>query len=153
MSQRKEGVKRPAIWYDEYEAGASPGLVCTDDRTRQSAKDECDVNVIVKRFGKTGVLPSVAGAFYADVADVGEYREVVARVEAAGELFGKLPAKTRLAFRNSPMVFLEALADPDQRSLLEELGVFEKAPVVPPGSQEGPTGSEAGGSPPKEAGR
>lgn len=119
-------------------------VVCGESRTRQSMKSECDINNIVARFKRTGVLSPVrAGSgVYLDVSTVGDYREACDRVRSADRMFMKLPAKVRAVFGNDPSRFLDAVVDPRRKSELEDLGVFEKAPATPADSLQGETGSE-----------
>ena len=49
---------------------------------RQSEKAYSDINVIMRKYVKTGVLPpQTREGFFADVSKVGDYREALARVE------------------------------------------------------------------------
>lgn len=77
--------------------------------TKQAMKDECDVNMILKRFTKTGMLTHIAKGqpIYADVSDVGSYREAVDRVRAAEDFFMRLPSKVRAYFDNSVERYLD----------------------------------------------
>jgi len=108
-------------------------VMCGPGMTRQSEKDSCDVNKIVERFKRTGILPPVARqGFYADVAELGGYREVLERVNEARGYFAQLPAQVRADFENDPAQFLDFVAT----ATVEELtaaGLAEE-PV------EGPSG-------------
>jgi len=96
-------------------------------RTKQAHKDECDVNKIVKRFEKTGVLAHTAArqAAYGDFSPI-DYREAVEIVMKAEEAFSQLPAKVRYRFNNDPQAFLDACENPEYRDELEALGLIEK---------------------------
>jgi len=100
-------------------------------RTKQAHKDECDVNKIVKRFEKTGVLAHTAAqqAAYGDFSPI-DYREAVEIVMKADEAFSELPAKVRYRFNNDPQAFLEACENPAYRDELEALGLIEKPVAV-----------------------
>lgn len=107
------------------------------DRTRQSMKDECDVNNIVARFKRTGVITHVARSnpVFADVSNVVDYRESVERVRRANLLFQSFPARVRSAFGNDPAAFLDAVVDESRQAELVALGVLRAdvaAEVVPP---------------------
>lgn len=99
-------------------------------RTKQAHKDECDVNKIVKRFEKTGVLAHTAAtqAAYGDFSPI-EYRDAVEIVMKADNAFYELPARVRARFGNDPQAFLEACENPAMRDELEALGLLDKAPV------------------------
>jgi len=98
------------------------------DRAVQSEKRNCDINFIVGQYRKTGVMPHVAARMpsFADVSDVGDFRELVDRVEATKKWFGKLPAKVRAAFDNDPVALMDSINDPSQQAKLEGLGLTGK---------------------------
>lgn len=125
-------------------------------RTKQSFKDECDINAIVRRFVKTGdvsVLQVRArGAMYSDVSDVGDLQRAYSVVDAAREGFQALPAKVRERFDNSPVRLLEFLSRWENLQEAVDLGLVRgKAPVIPvsPGpasvSSPAPAAPAAGG--------
>jgi len=118
-------------------------VVVFDDRTRQSAKAECDINGIVSRFAKGQMVTHLAKGVpaYLDVSEVGTYREALDRMMSAKEFFEGLPSKVRTAFRNDAALFVDAVHDPSQAPLLESLGLVPgkakgeplvAAPPVPP---------------------
>lgn len=113
--------------------------------TKQSFKDETDINNILKKYLKTGILPLAQRvAEYGDYSDVGDYQSALNTVIGAQEAFMALPAKLRERFGNDPGQFLGFLSDPSNRKEAEELGLVEKldqvqvpispvtAPVLPP---------------------
>jgi len=116
-------------------------------RTKQSFKDECDINRIVARFRKTGdpflLNPAGIAPTYADLPDVDSFHDSMNRVLAAEDAFAALPSKVRDRYRNDPGVFLAALADPSQVDFLTAEGIFEKtrgeAPPKPPEGAAAPS--------------
>lgn len=86
-----------------------PGLA------KQSAKDECDVNLILDRFRRTGAVDHLARGtpVFADVSEVGDYRTALENARAAEKYFAGLPAKVRAEFGNDAVRYLEALQDPE----------------------------------------
>jgi len=113
-----------------YSSERRPTVDCSvmPSRTVQSEKQSCDINFIVAQYRKTGVLPHVAARMpaFADVSEVGDFRELVDRVEATRKWFSKLPAKVRAAFGNDPVSLMDAIGDPSQQAKLEELGLIGK---------------------------
>lgn len=107
-------------------------------RTKQAHKDECDVNKIVKRFEKTGVLAHVTAkqASYGDFSPI-DYREAIEVVMKAEEAFSQLPASVRRRFDNDPAAFLEAAENPAFRDEFEALGLLEKPVAVDPKGIDG----------------
>lgn len=110
-------------------------------RTKQSMKDECDVNNILKRYQKTGLLPVATGpgGDYIDVSAVGEYQESLNTVIRAQEAFAALPSGVRARFSNDPAQFLSFVGDPKNADELVKLGLAEKKkPIDPPIENGGP---------------
>lgn len=101
-------------------------------KTRQSEKAACDINKIVGRFRKTGILPAgVRQGIYADVSTVTDYREALDRVMVADKAFMMLPAAMRAKFANDPAEFLDFCSNPANRDELVELGLVPKEESVP----------------------
>lgn len=117
-------------------------LVCLDKSlTRQSEKDSADINVLLARYDKTGVLPvNPIEGLYLDVSQMQDYRESLDQVNLAGEFFKALPAKIRADFDNDPSQFLDFAVVPENRPKLEEYGLVatarppaeETPPATPP---------------------
>lgn len=106
-------------------------------RTKQEMKDECDINQILRRFQKTGMVNHLASGVpqFGDVSGVTDFRSAVERVEVARGFFDRLPSPIRKEFDNDPVAFVDAFSDAAQRPRLEELGLIAKqeAPAeVPP---------------------
>lgn len=122
MAKAKEAAVRP---YPRVSVDCSKG-----GRTRQEFKAECDVNRIVASFTKTGVLPfgGLQGLF-ADVSEVGDYREHLEAVQAAESLFMGLPAAVRQKFDNDPGSFVEFAGNPANAEELAKLLPEKKKPT------------------------
>lgn len=101
--------------------------VCdTPSMTKQSDKDACDVNKIMRVYEKTGVITAdQKEMFFADVAEAGDFREALHRVEGVSKFFSNLPAKVRAEFDNNPAAFLDFCADPESHDRLIELELIE----------------------------
>lgn len=94
-------------------------------RTQQHFKDECDVNNIMKKYEKTGVLPQLQGTgLYGDYSDPVDFQEALNTVNQATEQFENLPAKVRERFDNDPRKFLEFTGDARNREELGEMGLL-----------------------------
>lgn len=109
--------------------------------TKQSEAAACDVNFIMKRYEKSGLLPHVPG-YYADVSAPVSYQDARNMVIQADASFQALPASIRSRFSNDPGLFLAAVSDPDRVDELVDLGVLSKPPVA-----AGGTPAASGGSP------
>lgn len=109
-------------------------LDCTGspDRTRQEFKDECDINILMKRWRRGGQIPPAPQGFnnYGDFTNVTSFFEATCQIREAEEAFNSLPARVRASFDNSPAVLIEALdADPTL-----DLDQLVKASTEPPPS-------------------
>lgn len=124
-------------------------------RTKQSARDECDINFIMKRFQKTGILPSTdRQAMYGDFSDVKDFRESLEIVHFAQEQFASLPSAVRKRFGNDPAAFLEFVHDPKNGEEMVKLGLATKRSIEAPSKpQEGPPGGEKDAPKPSVSGR
>lgn len=105
-------------------------------KTRQAMKDEVDINRIMARYVKTGMIAHVAtkSPEYLDVSDVSDYRDAVEQVRLTNVFFMKLPAKVRARFNHDPAEFLDFVTAPGNKAEAEELGLIvpEVVPEVVP---------------------
>lgn len=101
-----------------------PVVVCGPGRTKQAMKDECDVNLIVARYVRDGLVTHLAKGQprYLDVSEVGDYRSAIEQVRAVEDFFDALPAKVRAYFQNDPAAFLDTMSDPAKAVQLDKLG-------------------------------
>ena len=117
--------------YDVDQVSNETGLRClVDSLTQQQFKDESDINTIVDRFLKSGVLPTAASMpQYVDYEGVFDFQSAMNVVKAADDNFMRLDAKVRARFNNSPQAFLEFFANPDNAEEAVRLGLaVPKAP-------------------------
>lgn len=99
--------------YDMNAASIDSGLFCPEPtRAQQNFKDECDINVIVERFGLTGELPTgVSIPFVGDFDGSVDYQESLDKLRAAQTAFMKYPADVRARFQNDPGKFVDFVSD------------------------------------------
>lgn len=103
-------------------------LVCEGKgRTKQSMKDECDINRVMKRFAATGVLPTASGKrpMYADVTGV-DFQKMMDVMSSAQAAFDALPSGVRKRFSNDPGEFVDFASDPDNAEELVKMGLAIK---------------------------
>jgi len=107
--------------------------------TKQSMKDECDINLMMARYQATGVMPSgmLPGqreAAFGDFSEGFDYMEAQSRILKAQEAFQSLPSRVRERF-GDPSEIIEFLADPGNLEEAIKLGLVEKpagaAPAEP----------------------
>lgn len=96
--------------------------------TKQEFKDESDINVILARYQKTGLLINVNHnqAVYGDTT-AQDFQEAMNVVAAAQSAFDDLPAHLRDRFQNDPAQLLDFVHNEDNRAEAEELGLVPKS--------------------------
>ncbi len=99
-------------------------------RTRQSSRDECDINVIMSKYAKTGFINHLSrhGGDYGFASSV-DFHGAMNIVTKADQMFGDLPAVARNRFHGDPAEFLDFVADPDNLAEMRLLGLA--LPKVP----------------------
>jgi phage internal scaffolding protein len=118
--------------YDHDAASNASGLVCEEPtRAQQHHKDECDINVILERFGKTGQVPvnTISGT-YGDFSGVHDYHTAMNALIASESEFAALPAQIRNRFQNDPSNLIEFLDNPNNKAEAESLGLINSKPAV-----------------------
>ena len=118
---------RTAYNYDTNAASNESGLHCEDaSLTQQHFKDETDINNILRQFNITGLLPDQPlSPKYGDFTGIGDYHGALNAVIAAEDQFMALPATLRARFENDPAQLIDFLADENNRSEAEKLGLLE----------------------------
>lgn len=97
--------------------------------THQSMAPECDINTIMRKYEKTGVLEHRNNFHgqYGDFADVpADYQESMNHVLAADEMFQTLPARIRRRFHNDPGAFIAYATDPSNQDELIAMGLAKR---------------------------
>lgn len=119
--------------YDTNAASDETGINCqvdlatgeeTPSLTKQSFRDECDINTIVQRFGLTGELPTgVRMPTYGDFEDLPDYHQAMNAIRAADEAFYAMPADVRARFNNSPGAFVDFCSKQENHAEAVKLGL------------------------------
>lgn len=92
--------------------------------TQQHLKKNSDINYIINKYEKTGVIDNVkTNGRYIDCT-ASDYHEACNVALRAEESFMSLPSHVRKRFRNDPYVLLSFLDDPDNREEAKELGLL-----------------------------
>lgn len=100
--------------------------------TEASHQAEVDINEIVSRYQRTGVLPSRGGApSYGDFTGVRDYHSALDAVRAADAAFMTLPPEIRKRFQNDAGLLLAFLSDPANRAEAEKIGLLERRGTPP----------------------
>lgn len=99
--------------------------------TRQSFKKECDVNSIMAKYAKTGLIDHVSRveARYGDFTGApSSYLEAMQTVIDGQTAFAALPASLRKEFDNDPALFLQFMSDPANVDRMRELKLLPSKP-------------------------
>lgn len=120
--------------------------------TEQHHKEDCDVNIILQRYMKTGVLPTTQKTpLFGDFSSTPQdYASAVKLLHDAEERFSSLPAKVRERFGNDPYQLLQFLDNPANAKEAADLGLIKGFTVsdgevkeVQPSTEGTSEGSEA----------
>lgn len=122
-------------------------LICEDEtRTKQDQADACNINNIMKKYQKTGLIDHVSKyhAHYGDASRV-SYEEAFNTTLRTNEVFSELPSTVRAKYDNDPAIWLGAIEGAETPEQFREImglpapespGVVTPAPeapaVVPP---------------------
>lgn len=115
----------------------------SDGRTKQSFKDETDVNLIIQKHARMGTLSHLEqwGGTYGDWSDF-DFQEAQNQIASATSMFEQLPAAVRNRFANSPEKFLDYVNDPENKddlaAKLPELAAPRSKPLPTPATTEDP---------------
>ncbi|QXP07938.1 MAG: internal scaffolding protein [Arizlama microvirus] len=126
--------------YSAYNRPKHKGLECPEPTlTQQHFANEVDINTIVERYQKTGLLvdPTKINesrrAIYGDFTNSADFFEAQNQIIKANEAFLTLPPKLRLRFENNPGNLIDFLDDPANINEAIVLGLVENPNIaVPP---------------------
>lgn len=112
--------------YDTNKAGDESGLdTGTEGGAKQSFKEECDINTIVKRFGIGYEMPQNHRIpQYGDFTGISDFHTAMNAVATAREAFDELPADIRAKFHNDPGKYVDFCLDDKNRDQLKEMGLL-----------------------------
>jgi phage internal scaffolding protein len=116
--------------YDRDAASNDSGLECLDpSMAQQQFREECDINIIMERFGRTGeLIAPVRMPQYGDFDGVNDYHSAMNAIVEAQSAFEQLPAKLRARFSNDPAEFVEFCMNDENRDEAIRLGLVQ-API------------------------
>lgn len=112
-------------------------LFTQGSRTKQSFRNECDINLIMKKFAKvqgTEFLTrfnGYVGGQFGDFSTVTDYRSAIEQVRSAEDVFMRLPAVVRKQFDHNAASFLDFVQNPANAGELVKMGLV-KVPITTP---------------------
>lgn len=95
-----------------------------DGRTKQSFKDQCDINKILKKAEVAGGLSHVQKydkAVYGEFDGEFDLLTAMGKIQKAEEIFSELPAEVRSEFQNNALAFVKFAGDPANNDKLIDL--------------------------------
>lgn len=121
-SAMREWVKRPG----KYDENGKPLYF-----TEQSHKREADVNEIIKKYDKTGLISNVS-RFEAKFGDLtgDDFKTMQDKITGAINQFNSLPSEIRNRFNNNPGELLRFMENENNRDEAIELGLI--SPLMVP---------------------
>ena len=95
--------------------------------TEQHHKLECDVNNIIKKYDRTGLINHISQieAKYGDLTGL-EFQKMQNIVAGAKSMFNELPVEVRKEFDNDPQKLITFMENPENRERAIELGLIDK---------------------------
>lgn len=99
-----------------------------DSLTKQSFQNECNINSIMKKWERSGVLPHSRSSqpCYGDFSNVTDFQSALNAVSDAQDVFMQLPAQLRARFDNDPACFLDFVDNPSNMEEMISLGLAER---------------------------
>lgn len=106
--------------------------------TKQSMKSDCDINFILTKFQKTGMIEhrKEYQGTYGEFAAI-DYQEALNTVIQAQEVFESIPSSVRKRFDNDPGKFLDYATNPENLEDMRAIGLANPLPPAEPNNVAG----------------
>lgn len=137
-------MKKIRSQYDEHFSSSYNTVVTSDTKTQQHLKEVCDVNYIMNRWLKTGVLDHVKqhAPVYGDLENF-DLQESLNKVIKAEEAFMALPSKIRKLCGNDPQNFVDWMLSDRDMDLKKEYQLVKSSVANQTQSDTGSSDSSA----------
>lgn len=103
----------------------------TEARTEQHYKDDCDINVIIKRFGAGAKATPQDPGFYTIDRET-DYQQSLNFIDEGKRAFLTVPAELRARFDNNPSRFIEYMRDEKNHEEARRFGILPKIKAEKP---------------------
>lgn len=125
-------MARPKI-HTEYDPPPGEGVVFREPSlTKQSFREECDVNVVLAKYGVTPVGPHPGvSPIFDDFSGTADFLAAQCKILDAEAHFAALPSAIRDRFKNNPAELLAFVGDPKNQDEAVKLGLAVAPPVAP----------------------
>jgi phage internal scaffolding protein len=121
-----------------------------ESRTKQSFREETDINTIMSKYQRTGLISAVNqhAPQYGDVTGL-DFQTAMETVTRAQQMFEAMPSSIRKRFANDPAQFLDFVQNDDNVEEARKLGLLPHPEALPPekesadpqGPQQAPSGA------------
>jgi phage internal scaffolding protein len=99
-----------------------------ESRTKQSFKKECDINLIMAKYQKTGAITHFnKHQQNYGIADGSTFQDAMNLVCEAQEMFNDLPSSIRSRFGNDPAAFLDFVQNDENADEMARMGLIEQS--------------------------
>lgn len=112
-----------------YERSSKPGITFEKPSlTQQHFKDECDINLIIKRFTRDEIalMAAMSNMQYGDYSTSFDYHEAMTLVVQAQQQFEALPSSVRDKFDNDPVKMLDFVSKKENIEESVKLGLLNR---------------------------
>lgn len=109
-----------------YSKRTRKGFACSGPSlTKQSFKAECDINTLLAKYQKTGMIAHLNRfqGDYSDLTDNSDYHTAMNIVLDAQNAFDTLPSSIRKKFNNDPSEFLSFVSDEKNLDEMRSMGL------------------------------
>ena len=111
-----------------------------ESMTQQQFKAECDVNNILAKYKRTGMLSHIQKheGNFGDFSSLEDYQTSLGKLMQAQQSFESLPSELRAKFENDPAQLISFLSDEKNNAEAVKLGlkIERKAPETIQGAME-----------------
>lgn len=118
------------VFRTAYDGVQVPGrIIKGPSLTQQHQADDADINKILERWFRTGVMDHVnkREQIFADATLVPDYATAQLHIGIVNDHFASLPAKDRLFFNNDPGQYIDFVSDPANAEALVKMGLATAA--------------------------
>ncbi len=136
----------------EFRSGPRVQFECVGrSRTKQAERDACDINKIMAKYVKTGLVSHLNrhGGDYGFATSV-SFHEAMNVVTKADSMFADLPAEVRRRFSGEPGEFLDFVQDESNHEEMIKLGLANRKLVPDSDPVESEVAAPAAPIPPVE---
>ena len=100
--------------------------------TKQSFKDEVNINNILKRYTQTGEIDLKPQALpFTDCTQAKSFSDMCSQISEAENYFMSLPAEVREEFDNDVIEFVDFMSDDNNLEEAYEMGILSKPEELP----------------------